>query len=115
MSCEFLRGQIPPEAKTALRDLNGMQMATDRMANLVKNLLDAESIGFGASGRNGGIVSPAFACGNEAIAARVGPEKARALHRLSIEGVARLRSHIDALNIIDAQLTPGLLHLRRQG
>ena len=48
MSCEFLRGQIPPEAKTALRDLNGMQMATDRMANLVKNLLDAESIEHGS-------------------------------------------------------------------
>jgi gamma-glutamylputrescine oxidase len=76
-------------------------------------VIDTQSIGFGASGRNGGIVSPAFACGDEAIAARVGPERARALHRLTIEGVQRLRSHIETLNIADAQLTPGLLNLRR--
>ena len=43
-------------------------------------VLESESIGFGASGRNGGIVSPAFACGSDAITARVGPDKARADH-----------------------------------
>ena len=37
-------------------------------------VLETESIGYGASGRNGGIVSPAFASGSDAIAARVGPE-----------------------------------------
>lgn len=76
-------------------------------------VLESESIGFGASGRNGGIVSPAFACGGEAIEARVGPEKARALHRLTIEGVQRLRHHIDTLGIGEAEPIPGLLNLRR--
>ena len=76
-------------------------------------VLESQSVGFGASGRNGGIVSPAFACGSEAIEAKVGPDKARALHRLSIEGVQRLRHHIQTLNITEAQATPGLLHLRR--
>ncbi len=76
-------------------------------------VLEAQSIGFGASGRNGGIVSPAFACGGEAIEARVGPDKARALHRLTIEGVERLRSHIQTLNITEAEQVPGLLNLRR--
>jgi glycine/D-amino acid oxidase-like deaminating enzyme len=76
-------------------------------------VLESESIGFGASGRNGGIVSPAFACGSEAIEARVGPQKARALHRLTIEGVARLRNHIQTLTIPQADPTPGLLNLRR--
>ncbi len=76
-------------------------------------VLESESIGFGASGRNGGIVSPAFACGSAAIAARVGPEKARALHKLTIEGVARLRSHIQILNIAQAEPVAGLLNLRR--
>lgn len=76
-------------------------------------VLESESIGFGASGRNGGIVSPAFACGGEAIAARVGSEKARALHRLTIEGVQRLRGHIDSLGIAEADPVPGLLNLRR--
>ena len=76
-------------------------------------VLESESIGFGASGRNGGIVSPAFACGSAAIEHRVGPDRARALHRLSIEGVARLRTHIQTLNITEAQPIQGLLHLRR--
>lgn len=44
MSCDFLRNQIPREAKTAQRDIDGMQQATDRMVDLVRNLLDAESI-----------------------------------------------------------------------
>lgn len=76
-------------------------------------VLEAESIGFGASGRNGGIVSPAFACGSDAIAARVGNDKARALHRLSIEGVQRLRANIDALGVTSADPIPGVLNLRR--
>jgi glycine/D-amino acid oxidase-like deaminating enzyme len=76
-------------------------------------VLESESIGFGASGRNGGIVSPAFACGSDAITARVGPDKARALHKLTIEGVERLRSHIQTLNIAQAEPIAGLLNLRR--
>ena len=48
LSCSFLRQQIPPEARVALHDLKGMEEATDRMANLVKNLLDAESIEYGS-------------------------------------------------------------------
>lgn len=80
---------------------------------VVVSVLESESIGFGASGRNGGIVSPAFACGGDAIAARVGPEKARALHKLRIEGVNRLRAHILTLNIQQADPVAGLLNLRR--
>ena len=76
-------------------------------------LLEAESVGFGASGRNGGLVSPAFAGGDEAIRARVGPEAARALHLLSIEGVERLRATIRDLSIDSAGLVPGLFSLRR--
>ena len=76
-------------------------------------VLESEVIGFGASGRNGGIVSPAFACGGDAIAARVGPDKARALHRLTIEGVQRLRANIESLGITGADTIPGLLNLRR--
>ena len=76
-------------------------------------LLEAESVGFGASGRNGGLVSPAFAGGDEAIRARVGPEAARALHLLSIEGVERLRATIRDLSIDSAGLVPGQFSLRR--
>lgn len=75
-------------------------------------VIEAQQVGFGASGRNGGIVSPAFACGAEAIAARVGDQAARALHRLSIEGVERVRATIADL-AIDGRPVPGLLNLRR--
>ena len=70
-------------------------------------VLEAESIGFGASGRNGGIVSPAFSAGDTAIRARVGPEAARDLHRLSIEGVKRLRTTITDLKIDGAMTGTG--------
>jgi hypothetical protein len=82
-------------------------------AGVAVTVLESESVGFGASGRNGGIVSPAFACGEDAIAARVGPDKARALHRLSIEGVERLRHNITSLGITGADPVPGLLYMRR--
>ena len=76
-------------------------------------VIEAQQVGFGASGRNGGIVSPAFACGSEAIAARVGPVAAKALHRLSIEGAERVRGAIRDLGITGAGPVPGLLNLRR--
>ena len=76
-------------------------------------VLEAQSVGFGASGRNGGLVSPAFAGGDDAIRRRVGEEHARALHRLSIEGVDCLRDTIRDLGITGADPVPGLLSLRR--
>lgn len=82
-------------------------------AGLKPLVLEAESVGFGASGRNGGLVSPAFAGGDAAIRKRVGEDQAQALHRLSIEGVERLRATIRDLGIAGADPVPGLLSLRR--
>ncbi len=94
--------------------LAGLTTALELAREGIKvTVLESESIGFGASGRNGGIVSPAFACGSESIEARVGPQKARALHRLTIEGVERLRTYIKTLNISESDPIPGLLNLRR--
>ena len=82
-------------------------------AGVAVTLLEAESLGFGASGRNGGIVSASYACGAAEIRARAGAEGAAVLHRLSVEGVARLRGHIAEFGIAEADPVPGLLHLRR--
>ena len=76
-------------------------------------VIEARAVGWGASGRNGGIVSPAFACGGDEIEARVGRDAARALHRLTIEGVDRVRGLISDLKIEGATPLPGLLNLRR--
>lgn len=76
-------------------------------------VLEAESIGFGASGRNGGFVSPGFATGGDAIAARAGRDVAKTLHKMSIEGVEFVRQNITALKIEEARLSPGIMSVRR--
>lgn len=90
--------------------VTGLELARGGLKPLI---LEAQAVGWGASGRNGGIVSPAFACGGDAIAARVGTDAARTLHKLTIEGVTRLRGYINDLNITGADPIPGLLNLRR--
>lgn len=76
-------------------------------------VLEANSIGWGASGRNGGFVSPGWACGGAAIARRVGTQAARNLHRLSIEGAEIVRAEIEALAMPGVDPVPGKLRLRR--
>ena len=76
-------------------------------------VLEAQTIGWGASGRNGGFVGPGFACGGDAIARRVGRPAAQALHRLSIEGAEMVRAEIKALDIPGVDPVPGKLRLRR--
>ena len=76
-------------------------------------LLEAQSVGFGASGRNGGFVSPGYACGHEAIARRVGDAAAIELHRLSIEGAEMVRDTIAELQIPEVLLAEGILRMRR--
>jgi len=82
-------------------------------AGIAVTVLEAESVGFGASGRNGGFVSPGFATGSDAIARMAGPEAAKKLHRLSIEGVDFVRDTIRDLDIADAAPQPGLMSLMR--
>ncbi len=50
-------------------------------------LLEARRIGWGASGRNGGMLSAGFAVDIQTVAARTDPQTARALYALSREGV----------------------------
>jgi gamma-glutamylputrescine oxidase len=57
-------------------------------------LLEANRIGWGASGRNGGFVSAGFAESIINIIKRVGLDEAKALYKLSIEGLDHVRSMI---------------------
>ncbi|WP_164924124.1 NAD(P)/FAD-dependent oxidoreductase [Sinorhizobium fredii] len=76
-------------------------------------VLEAESVGFGASGRNGGFVSPGYATGSGEIANRTGRDAARQLHLLSIEGVDFVRETIETLKIDSARAQPGLISVLR--
>src|SRR6516162_3058271 len=79
-------------------------------------LLEAQRIGWGASGRNGGFVGLGFATGFDHIARIAGTEQARALYILSIEGVRLIRETIDALAISGTDPVPGIVHaLRHEG
>ena len=71
-------------------------------------LLEAQRVAWGASGRNGGFVSAGYATGLAAIERRAGPDQARELFRLSMEGVEIVRSNIDELGILDAHPVPGI-------
>ncbi len=57
-------------------------------------LLEAQTVGSGASGRNGGFVSNGFALGTDDIIAKVGLDDARALHELSRLGTDYVRREI---------------------
>ncbi|MFC3073752.1 NAD(P)/FAD-dependent oxidoreductase [Shinella pollutisoli] len=76
-------------------------------------VLEAESVGFGASGRNGGFVSPGYATGGEEIARVAGAETARRLHMLSVEGMDFVRETIRALGIEEADPKAGLMSVLR--
>lgn len=76
-------------------------------------VLEAESVGFGASGRNGGFVGPGYATGNAQIARIAGEDAARQLHLMSIEGVDFVRETIHALAIDDAKPKTGLMSVLR--
>ncbi len=72
-------------------------------------VLEARRIGWGASGRNGGFVSPGYSLGHEAIAARVGSDAANDLFRMSIEGMRIVADNITDLGITAAAPCPGIL------
>ena len=65
-------------------------------------LLEAERVGWGASGRNGGFVSPGYAASLSLISLYAGAERAKALYKLSIEGAQTVRANVAALGLHEA-------------
>jgi len=76
-------------------------------------LLEARRVGWGASGRNGGSVSPAYSAGADQIRRRAGQAGYEALYRMSIEGVDIIRGHIRDLAMADACQVNGRLRVLR--
>lgn len=76
-------------------------------------LLEANRIGWGASGRNGGFVSAGYSEGLSGLIAKSGLEDARALYQLSREGVAYVRRKTAAWPDADIGPVEGRLSVLR--
>jgi len=57
-------------------------------------LIEAEQIGFGASGRNGGFVFGGFSLGEESLVKKLGPDDARWAYGLTTQAVNKIRQRI---------------------
>ncbi len=73
-------------------------------------LLEAERVGYGASGRSGGQIIPGYSCGMGKLADQIGKADAQRLWDYSIEGVELTRALIERYRI-DCDLTWGHLHV----
>ena len=76
-------------------------------------LLEAQRVAWGASGRNGGFVSPGYATSLSAIERQTGREQADELYRLTMEGVEIVRGNIESLAITEAAPSPGIMKVVR--
>ena len=73
-------------------------------------LLEADRVGYGASGRSGGQIIPGYACGMAKLAAQLGPADAKRLWDISVEAVDLTRDLV-AKNRIDCDLVWGHMHV----
>ena len=81
-------------------------------AGLKVVLLDAQRVGFGASGRNGGQVGTDFNVSQQSLEKTHGLHDARKLYDLA-QAAARLTRDLAAQHAPDAGYTPGLIHADR--
>jgi gamma-glutamylputrescine oxidase len=95
-----LRGEIETEVAVIGAGLAGLTCALELAASGTPVVvLEAQRVGWGASGRNGGFVSPGYSAGHATIRRRVNEADALALHALSIEGAEMVREAIAAFSL----------------
>jgi gamma-glutamylputrescine oxidase len=72
-------------------------------------LLEAQRIGFGASGRNGGFVFGGYSLGEDALLRSLGPERARSLYRGTLEAIGLMRARTERWGIDCERRDSGVL------
>lgn len=72
-------------------------------------LLEAENIGFGASGRNGGFVFAGYSLGEDALLKQLGRQRARALFGRTVDAVNTVRERISHYAIDCAAVDGGVI------
>jgi gamma-glutamylputrescine oxidase len=72
-------------------------------------VLEANQVAWGASGRNGGFVSPGWAARYKNIQRTAGVDHAKELHRLSIEGMDAVLKNVHALAVQETKPVHGIM------
>jgi gamma-glutamylputrescine oxidase len=116
IACEIAGGAIDTEICVIGGGLAGLATALDlaeRGHDVV--VLEANRIGWGASGRNGGFASPGFPSGVPELVERVGMDAARELVALSKAGHDLLRDRIARYDIDCGPIETGALRCAMAG
>ncbi len=79
----------------------GLATALGLLERGIKNVvvLEAQCVGFGASGRNGGFVFGGYSLDNQELYRQLGPQKAAAMYQLTIDAVNLIRQRIEKYQI----------------
>ena len=95
-----LQGPVDTEVCVVGGGLAGLATALSLAERgLDVTLLEAQRVGSGASGRNGGIVSGGFSRSTLALERRLGRRHAQALHAASMEGLRLARHRLERENV----------------
>jgi gamma-glutamylputrescine oxidase len=108
---ESLQGDTDADVAVVGGGLAGLSAAVelaDRGFDVV--LLEAEQVGWGASGRNGGQAIHGLACDQEKIEAQLGLDEAKRVWGMTVEALDLIRARCERFGI-DCEWTPGYLAL----
>lgn len=109
-----LHGEVAADVCIIGGGLAGLSIAFDlAQAGRKVALLEARRIAWGASGRNGGFLTPGYSTGLDKIERVVGRDDADALYRMSIEGVDIVRTRLGEWQVAGAHPSAGLLYVTR--
>jgi len=115
LECESLKGEVSADVCVIGAGYTGLSAALELAdAGYKVVVLEAERIGYGASGRNGGQVCTGYSSGQQKIENQLGKADALKCFALAEESKALLQQRIKQ-HKIDCDLTWGYMHAIPKG